>query len=196
VSNLQSNISKLTPLFDFLKKQREIEKNRKIFELSITFAIISIFLFFAIRPTFLTISTLLGDIKSKELLTVKMRTKIDQIITAQDNFSQVQEKYYLVQEALPETQNFVSAFNQIDSNSVKSDINFDKLTFSQSEKDYFSTKISTRASYSSSIALLTSLFNIRRIINIPQVVFSKDKDSQLQNQINFSIPIDIFYWKK
>ncbi len=196
MSNLQSNISKLTPLFDFLKKQREIEKNRKIFELSITFAIISIFLFFAIRPTFLTISTLLGDIKSKELLTVKMRTKIDQIITAQDNFSQVQEKYYLVQEALPETQNFVSAFNQIDSNSVKSDINFDKLTFSQSEKDYFSTKISTRASYSSSIALLTSLFNIRRIINIPQVVFSKDKDSQLQNQINFSIPIDIFYWKK
>ena len=196
MSNLQSNISKLTPLFDFLKKQREIEKNRKIFELSITFAIISVFLFFAIRPTFLTISTLLGDIKSKELLTVKMRTKIDQIITAQDNFSQVQEKYYLVQEALPETQNFVSAFNQIDSNSVKSDINFDKLTFSQSEKDYFSTKISTRASYSSSIALLTSLFNIRRIINIPQVVFSKDKDSQLQNQINFSIPIDIFYWKK
>jgi len=173
VPNLQSNISKLTPLFDFLKKQREIEKNRKVFELSITFAIISIFLFFAIRPTFLTISTLVGDIKSKELLTSKMKIKIDQIITAQDNFSQVQEKY-----------------------SVKNNVNYDKLTFTQSDKDYYSTKISTRTSFSSGVNLLSSLFNLRRIINIPQIVLSKDKDTMIQSQINFSVPIDIYYWKK
>ena len=62
--NLQLN-SRLTPLFDYIKKRQENRKLRKTFELAATFILISFFLFFAIKPTALTISALIGDIKSK-----------------------------------------------------------------------------------------------------------------------------------
>ena len=98
--NLQLN-SRLTPLFDYIKKRQENRKLRKTFELAATFILISFFLFFAIKPTALTISALIGDIKSKELLSREMRNKITEVISAQDLFSQVQERYSLVDSCLP-----------------------------------------------------------------------------------------------
>lgn len=190
--SLQSSISQFSPLFEYLNKQKEVEKNRHIFELSVTFALISFFLFFAIRPTILTISNLVGDIKAKELLSSKMKIKINQVITAQDNFAEVQEKYFLVEEALPVSPNFTGAYNQIDSNSYKSSINLDKLSFVESPDGYFSTQISTSSSFASSLGLIDSLLSSRRLIDIPQVTFSQDKQDA-QGQISFILPINIFF---
>lgn len=194
--NLQINVSKLTPLFVYLKKQQEIEKNRRIIEMALTFALISFFLFFAIRPTVLTISALIGDIKSKELLSSKMKRKIDQIITAQDNFAMVQEKYYLVEDALPSSPNFVDAFNQIDSNLQTNGINLDKISFAQSDKNLFSTQVSTNSSFSSSVNIISSLLNLRRLVNISQITYSQNKESQAKGEVNFALPIDVLFWQK
>ncbi len=193
--NLQPSISKLSPLFEFIKKQREIEKSRHLFELIVTFSLITFFLFFAIRPTLFTISTLVGDIKFKEILSTKLTTKIDQIIMAQDNFATIQEKYYLVDDALPSTQNFLQAKNQVDQVSSQNNLILDKISFAQSDKNYFSTQISTSASFTSSLGLITTLLNSRRVIDIPSLTFSQDKDSQSNNQINLILPIDIFFWQ-
>ncbi len=191
---LQFNISQLSPLFVYLKKQQEIEKNRRIFELAITFVLISFFLFFAVRPTILTISSLVGEIKSKEILSSKMKSKIDQIITAQDNFSLAQEKYYLVEDALPQNPNYVNAFNQIDTITQQNSINTNKMIFIQSEKNYFTTKISTSSAFLSHLNFIDSLFHGRRLINVSQIVFSQNKETQAKGQVNISIPIDIYYW--
>lgn len=192
--NLQFNISSLSPLFEYLKKQRETEKNRRVFEIAITFILISFFLYFAIRPTVLTISTLIGDIKSKEILSKKMTTKIDQVITAQENFSAIQEKYYLVEEAMPSTPNYVGAKQQVDNISSQNDILQDKILFAQSDKNYFSTQISTSSSFTGSLNFLTTLLHVRRLIDIPQINFDQTKDTQSMGKVKITLPIDIYYW--
>jgi hypothetical protein len=60
--------SKINPLISYLSKQRENNKFVKSIEISATFILISFFTFFAIKPTLLTISRLVGDIKAKEIL--------------------------------------------------------------------------------------------------------------------------------
>lgn len=193
MQNVQSSTSRFSPLFEYINKQKEVEKNRKVFELTITFALVSFFLFFAIRPTLLTISALVGDIKAKELLSSKMKAKINQIIVAQDNFATVQEKYFLVEEALPSSPNFAGAYTEIDSNSGKNNINLDKLSFVESSNGYFSTQISTSSSFSSSLSLIDSLLSGRRLVDIPQISFSQDKQSQSQSQVSFILPVNIFF---
>ena len=167
--NLQFNISKLSPLFKYLEEQRQVKKNRKIFELSITFGLISFFLFFAVRPTLLTISALIGDVQSKKVLSTKVKAKIDQIIIAQDNFASIQEKYFLVEDAFPSQQNYVGAMNLVDSATSQNNITLDKINFTQSEKNYFSTQISTSSSFMSTINLIDNLSHARRLLDISQM---------------------------
>jgi hypothetical protein len=69
------------------------------------------------------------------------------------------------------------------------------MVFSVSDKNYFSTQISTSASFVSGFNLLTDILNSRRLIDIPQITFTQTKDSLLRNQINFVLPINILYWK-
>jgi len=193
VPNLQFNISKLSPLFKYLEKQRQVEKNRKIFELSITFGLISFFLFFAVRPTLLTISALIGDVRSKKVLSTTVKAKIDQIIIAQDNFASIQEKYFLVEEAFPSHQNYVGAMNLVDSATSQNNITLDKINFTQSKKNYFSTQISTSSSFMSTINLIDNLSHARRLLDISQITFSQDKENQSQGKISFVLPINIFF---
>lgn len=194
--NLQFNISQLSPLFEYIEKQRQVTKNRKIFELSITFSLISFFLFFAVQPTLFTISALIGDIRSKEILSTKAKVKIDQIITAQDNFASIQEKYFLVEEALPSRQNYIGAMDLVDSTSSQNGIALDKINFTQSAKNYFSTQISTSSSFASTISLIENLTHARRLLDISQITFSQDKETQSQGKINFVLPINIFFENK
>jgi hypothetical protein len=194
MANQQYNISDLNPLFEFLRKQQQIEKNRRLFEVGITFFLISFFLFFAIKPTILTISALVADINSKKILSTKMIAKIDQIISAQDNFSLIQEKYFLVEDALPMSPNYVSTVTQFDSISAQSGLLFDKINFAQSDKQFFSTQISTNSSFNSSLNFLDSLFKNRRLYDVNEVMFIQDKNTQSQGVIRLSLPIDIYYW--
>lgn len=194
--NQQFNISRLSPLFEYIKKQREIEKNRRLFEIAFTFILISFFLFFAVRPTILTISALVGDIKSKQILSTKMSAKIDQVITAQDNFSAIQEKYYLVEDALPSAPNYAEAVNQIDGLTSQNSIFLDKIAFTQSEKQFFSTKISTSSTFTSSLNLVSSLLNNRRLIDISEVTFTQNKDTQSLQKISIDIPLTIYFSNK
>lgn len=195
MAKTQFNISSLNPLFAYLKKQQENEKTRGIIEITITLFIISFFLFFAIKPTSETISKLVGDIKSKRILTTKMKSKIDQVIVAQDSFGQIQEKYYLVEEALPSIPNYVDAYNQINFALSQNNIVMDKFSFNQPDSNYFTLKISTSSSFSSGLSLIENLFKLRRIFNLPTLTFSQDEQIDSAGQINLSIPLEILYFK-
>lgn len=195
LSNLQLN-SRLTPLFTFVKKQQEDRKFRKTLELSATFILISFFLFFAIKPTALTISTLVGDIKSKELLSREMRNKITDVISAQDLFSQVQEKYALIDSCLPDLARFSQATNQVDGLLTQNQLETNKLDFSISNAEFFTTTVSTASSFTSGINLITSFLQNRRLMKIPLIKFSTDLESLSSRQVTISFPVDIYYWKK
>jgi len=195
ISQNLSVSSKLTPLFDYIKKSQESRKIRETVELAATFILISFFLFFAIRPTVLTISALVGEIKSKELLSREMKKKISSVILAQDLFSQVQERYSVVESCLPALPHFSQATSQIQGLLDERSIEFSKLDFQIKEGQYFSTSIATASSFISGIDLVASLLQNRRLLEIPNLGFSVDKESASSRQVSLNLPLNIYYWK-
>ena len=175
---LNNQVSRLKPLYNYLKKQRENYKFIRSVELSATFVLITFFLLFAIRPTVLTITTLWGDIQSKQLLKGRLKDKINNIIQAQDLFSQVQERYQIVNDSLPDRPSFYETARQIvqtGNNSLLNvnDFNYDllsndKQSLSPNVKVY-QISLNVNGSFSSAAGLITQLLKNRRLINIKTI---------------------------
>ena len=185
--------SKISPLLSYLSKQRENKKFVRSIEISGTFILISFFTFFAIRPTLLTISKLVGDIKAKEILVKQFKSKINDVIISQDLFSEVQEKYALVESSLPTSPRFHQAASQIVGLTEKNQIYLNKINYSITDSNYYSTSISTSSSYLSATSLLSELLQNRRLFQIDQISFSLEKDTA-NKMINISLPLKIYYW--
>ncbi len=185
--------SKVNPLLSYLSKQRENSKFIKSVEISATFVLISFFTFFAIKPTLLTISKLVGDIKAKEILVKELKAKINNVIVSQDLFSQVQEKYALVESSLPSSPRFYQAASQIVGLTEKNQIFLNKINYSITDSNYYSTSVSTSSSFLSATSLLSELLQNRRLFQIDQVSFSLNEDYQGKS-ININLPLKIYYW--
>ncbi len=195
VPNNLNIYSRLNPLLSYLSKQRENNKFIKSVEISATFLLISFFTFFAIKPTLLTISQLVGDIKAKEILVKEFKTKINNVIISQDLFSQVQEKFALVESSLPISPRFYQAASQIVGLTEKNQVYLDKINYSLSDSNYYSTSISTSSSFLSATSLLSGLLQNRRLFQIDQISFSLEKDTG-NKTININLPLKIYYWPK
>lgn len=186
--------SQFSPLFTYLQKQRENQKVIKSIEIGGTFFLISFFIFFAIKPTFLTISSLLGEIKSKELLSKELKSKINDVIMAQDLFSQVQEKYSLIESSLPDSPRFNQANTQIISLAQNQQLYINNMDYLVQDSKYFTTNISTSSSYLSALSLITGLIQNRRLMSIDRFTLSLSKNNQDQ-KININLPLKIYYWQ-
>jgi len=195
VSNNLNIYSKINPLLSYLSKQRENNKFIKSVEISATFLLISFFTFFAIKPTLLTISKLVGDIKAKEILVKELKAKINNVIISQDLFSQVQEKYALVEASLPSSPRFYQATSQIVGLTEKNQVYLDKINYSISDSNFYSTSISTSSSFLSATSILSGLLQNKRLFQIDQISFSLEKDTGSKT-ININLPLKIYYWPK
>jgi hypothetical protein len=191
---------------DFLKKQRENAKFIRALENSATFGLIAFFLFFAIKPTVFTISALLGEIKSKEILQLQMRQKVNSLIQAQDAFSQIQERYLLIDSALPDRSRFSHAAAQLLTSAHQSNTTFNSINYTL---DSAKTETKLRPSFaayqltstalapfSSTINLLDTLSLNRRVLEITQLTLSKDKDKQasVSEKINFNLSLTVPFY--
>lgn len=185
--------SQAKPLFAYLQKQKENQKFIQSLEIGATFLLISFFTFFAIKPTVTTISSLIGEIKAKELLKTDLKGKINDVISAQDLFSQVQERYSLIEASLPNNPNFFQAAVQINSNLNNNQISPNKLDFIVNDNKTFSTSISTSTAFPAVISLLSNLSQNRRLMSFNDIVFSAGKDNQTQ-KINIFLPLTVYYW--
>lgn len=190
--NTPKTISKISPILEYVAKQKENQKFLKSLELGGTLFLVSFFIFFAIKPTLLTISALIGDIRSKELLSTELKSKINDVIVAQDLFSQVQEKYSLIESSLPSSPKFSQFVRQINGASSEQQINLETLSFSVDNR-MFTTNISTASSFSTALGLVAQLSNNRRLMELNSLSFTIGKNAE-NRQINFNIPISVHYW--
>lgn len=175
---LNNQVSRIKPLYNFLKKQQENYRFIRSVEIAATFILISFFLFFAIRPTVLTISSLWGDIQSKQLLKTRLKTKINNIIQAQDLFSQVQEKYQIIDSSLPSRPNFYETAVQLQQTGNRALLNIndfdyniqagEELSINPNVKTY-QIPLNIDGSFSSVTKLISDLLNNRRLINISSI---------------------------
>ncbi|MFA5827803.1 MAG: hypothetical protein WC841_00370 [Candidatus Shapirobacteria bacterium] len=211
---IQTNIfSKGRPLTEYLKKQVENRKFVKSLETSGTFALITFFLFFAIRPTALTISALIGEINAKEKMISEMKGKISDLVLAQDAFSQVQERYGVINSALPDNPDYRQSMVQMVSAAKESGITLDKLSYNLMENpknspfptqlEFYTVAISRKTSYASALDIIDKLLHNRRLISLKSVRIGSAKDdtdttenSSSDNLINVSFTNEIYYWKK
>ena len=176
--SLNNQISRIKPLYDYLKKQRENYRFVRSVEISATFVLISFFLFFAIRPTVLTISSLWGDIQSKQLLKNQLKTKINNIIQAQGFFSQVQEKYQIINTSLPDRPSFYETAQQIQQtgntdllnlNSFDYDLQTGNNSSTPTNLKTYQISLKVNGSFSAATRLISDLLNNRRLINIGSI---------------------------
>jgi len=207
---VKPTLSQIRPFYQYLRQQAENKKVAKYIEIAATFTLIAIFLFFAIKPTALAISSLLGEIKSKELASQKMKSKINNVIQAQDSFSQAQEKYSILESGFPTNPNFYQAAINFSSISKQSLVNINQFNFDISNPEdknkktnsplmqSFQINLSTNSQYQQSLSFIKELINNRRLIDISSIRFSRPSqdqknDNQNPNSINLSINSNLFY---
>lgn len=116
----------------------------------------------------------------------ELRVKINNVITAQDLFSQAQEKYQLINSSLPDRPNFFEAANQTQKTSQDSGIAINKLTINLSENketvsnpnlNTYSIGLVIDGQFSSVTKIISDLLSNRRLINIDSFIISRQKDS-------------------
>ena len=198
------NWFQLRPMYSYIRKQAENEKFLKYLEIGGTFTLIAIFLFFAIMPTITTISSLIGDIKSKEAFIKKVDLKVSKIIKAQESYSQVQEKYYLIEDSFPTmaqyysgTSNLATIFKEslLDINQISLNLNEDKDKSSQFFKSY-KINIGGEGQYSSVLEMVKKMLNNRRLadtVNFRLSQLESDKSQNTSKNIKINLTSDLYF---
>ncbi len=193
----QTSWFQLQPLYRYVRQQSENRQFLKYLEIGATFLLIAIFLFFAIMPTASAISSLLGDIKSKETLSSSMSTKIANIMAAQDSFSQIQANYSVIESSYPTNPHFSKAASTFSYVSKESSVPISQMKFqlTDNNQNSFGVSISSIGSYSSIIDSIEKTSNARRLMNIKSIQISRpEKDNNLtSNQLNLNISVDMYY---
>lgn len=202
-----NNFYRYQIVLEYVKKQRENVKFTQSIEVGITFCLSSFFLFFAIKPTSLTISALIGEIKTKQVLVQKMRTKINDVIESQDVFSQVQNNYQIIDSCLPDNPRYSQGLAQVKG---ISDIigNADKISVGLAPEsidtslspNQFSISIDRQTNFKDLIALIKTINLNRRLmvvdsLNITSLVSEKAEEQIPGKNIQVSTSFKLFYSK-
>ena len=210
-SLVTDQVSRIKPLFTYLSKQRENQKFTRNTEITATFVLISFFLYFAVRPTFLTISALVGEIKAKQIQKQELKGKINNIIRAQDIFSEIQGRYQIINTSLPDKPQYYNSAYQLTKTGESVGIVINKININTKaviKEDSgldpnlltYTTGIAINGQYSSVVNMIKDLLSNRRLINIDSFVFSNESDGQatssasLGSNIKTAFTAAFYYW--
>ncbi len=204
------DLSRKNALFAYLEKKRNSKKFVKSVETSASFVLITFFLIFAIRPTAYTISSLLGEIKAKEILSQqKLKPKIQNVIQAQQNFALIQRDYHLIDASLPDSPSYSHLATQLLGAGYQSQIPFSKIdfNFNQTENqklasslspnlNFYQVSLNQPTRFSSALELLNQIFSNRRLLEIEKISLSRHQQAEgITGQINLSLSIKVPYWQ-
>lgn len=202
------NWFQLQPLYREVRKQVENEKTLKYLEIGGTFTLIAFFIFFAIMPTMATVSSLLGEIKSKENFINKVDKKIANIIKAQKAYAQVQEKYSLIEESFPSQPQYYNSATNLATLFRDSSLSINQVNFNLNNKTTqkvdpkiksfksYQVNITGEGQYSAIIGMVKELLNNRRLINTSSIQINqiKNNDNQAESSnIRVNISNDLYF---
>ncbi|MCL4384358.1 hypothetical protein M1116_02800 [Patescibacteria group bacterium] len=201
----QNLYSTSTRLIQYLDKQRQNEKTMQTFELVASFLLITFFLVFAIKPAITTIIGLIGEIQAKEAVSAQLKDKINQIVIAQDIFSQVQERYQIIDSALPDRPRYAQAAIQYQANGEKTGVNASTFDVGIQSKAKANTlqnvksidiSIGDKTNFLAALNFIDALKRNRRLIRLKEFSLQNqnDKTATDSGQLNFSINTQSLYW--
>lgn len=97
--------------------------------LSLSIFTISFFLIVAIRPTVITITKLIREVKEKETASLLLDKKIDSLVTAQKVYAKNSQYFPMVEQALPENSEFPLLADFLSNAAQSSQIELSTLAF-------------------------------------------------------------------
>jgi len=195
-------------LMSFVMKKRQQKQFRQTFEISVTLLFISFFLIFAIRPTVLTITSLIAEINTKKDLAEKYKKKINSVIQAQTVYSQAQSNYQLINASLPDNYRFSQAATQIKGISQTAGIPVTQIDFGLSDDidevykaPYYTYNFSQNINFDNISTLINGIIGNRRCIQLTNLTISSPQETKPSQEVepvtidqtSLSIGTQIYY---
>lgn len=180
-----------------LKRKAGLKPIRSFGELTVTLLTISFFVYFAIKPTFIIIAGLNKELGEKKEISDKLRQKITSLVTAQQEFSLYQDRFYLIDQALPEIPDFSLLILSLEKEASAAGVAFQSFSISkiessqsvktsqkipQSATSFFNFSFSASGDYSSLKQFLSRLENLRRLATIKTITFTQNKKDEKNEQ--------------
>lgn len=169
----------------FKKSIRSLILNNEIWpylEAALTVFLVLFFIIFAIRPTVLAITSLLGEIESRQILNEKMTVKINSLVSAQNSYFSAEEKLSLLDEYYPEKFEVAQGASQLfgvalDNSILIENFSANNLTFPDVtlEKGLIDFNFSGSGSYEDVMNFINDLYSSRRAIFIDSYSLSPVK---------------------
>jgi len=174
--------------FQTIVKRKDL---RSFGELSLTLLVISFFLFFAIKPTLVIIAGLNKEINDKQVTSENLQKKITSLVAAQTEYTQNQDRFYLIDQALPETPDFPLLIFSLEKEATTSGVSLQSISITKIElKNANKTNPNPAAvpsfefnsvltgPYENLKLFLGQLENLRRIITLDTINFGKTKATE------------------
>jgi Tfp pilus assembly protein PilO len=173
-------------------------------ELFFSIAAVIFFAFFAIRPTLVTMSNLVKEIKDKEELNEKLKQKVASLSTVQGIYLGLQSRLLILDEAIPSSPKLEDALLLIEKTAGNNHLIIDDvevkevpkedselIPFSQKELANTSMVVVVSGQYPEIRQFVEDIHNLRREMTISSIVFSLSDSrgvKRLQGNITISLP--------
>lgn len=184
--NWQSESHRYRRYFVDLNKLYQTKKGRVYTGIVFSLIVIMLFIFFAIRPTLITIAQLVRQIKDQRIVAAALEKKINNLTEAQKNYLTIENDLSLIEEALPQKANLPLLTKQIEALAKQAGIVLVNLRFSevslsksepiQDEKIEVVFNFNALGEYPNLKKFLSSLTELRRVILVEAFSFQTGKD--------------------
>jgi type IV pilus assembly protein PilO len=195
----QEQLAKI--LFDFYQKPVA----RVSIELISSIVVVVFFAVFAIRPTLITMADLIKEISDKKELDKQMDLKLASLNTAQGQYIDNKDDFYLLDEAIPRQLDVVESLkkiekiagegglviNNISLASIPEAISEELLNnnFDNYKRDFLPVNIEIVGSYMQIREFVEEIMNLRQVIIVDQVVVERKTESNdLSAQVKINLP--------
>lgn len=160
------------------------KKTRVYTEIVLSIFTTAFFLFFAIKPTVVTITGLLKETKDKKMVVEKLEEKVNALNLAQREYQSLQTELYLVDQALPQEAKISLLLKQLEALALKAQVNVEAIQYStvtlrgeisRSEPQGLGFNLAVSGDYQNLREFLHSLNDLRRIILLDAFSFKIKK---------------------
>lgn len=181
--DFQTNYKRYRRYFKDVARFYANKKVKAYTEAVLTIFTVAFFLAFAIRPTLITIASLVKEIKEKKEVSLSLQRKINDLSLAQQNYQAAEKNLYLIDQSLPLNPFLNELIRQIEVLALKDEVKIDTFQFSNveikknkpSEKKEIEFNLVVSGEYQNIKNFLKDLTNLRRLISFDNFIIKQTK---------------------
>lgn len=175
-------------------------------ELFLSLGAIIFFAIFAIQPTLKTMTELVKEIEDKRALSEKMDQKIAALSTAQGQYQEFNDQFYLLEEAIPRSASLVDSLKTIEKLASESNLIIESINLSDvpddleiaspnnAKRTILTFNVDVAGDYLNMRKFVEALMDSRRMLIVDQINFSLT-NSQVDQYLTARVRINAPYYQ-